>query len=83
MVTYQHTQTQTFVYKDTCGNTGAYIVPLLPHIYCTVHHKATQMAVSVVTTLKVIWDQPSDQNAMECAELIFMQHDNTRQQTRY
>ena len=81
MATYQHTQKQKFMYRDTCGNTGAHAVPLSPQIYCTIHHKAPQLVVSALTTLKVIWDQPSDQNTVEYAELILMQHDSTRPHT--
>ena len=33
---------------------GTQVHTLSPQIYCTVHHKAMQLAVSVVTTLKVI-----------------------------
>jgi len=81
--TYQPTQTQNFLYKDTCGNTGAQTVWLSPQIYCTICHKAPKLAVSVLTILKVIWDQPPDQNAVECADTILMQHDSTRPHIAY
>lgn len=68
--THQHTKTLKCMYIGTCGNTGACCVLLSPQLYFTVHHRAPQLAMSVITTFRVIWDQPSDQNAMDCAELL-------------
>jgi hypothetical protein len=99
MVTDHHTQTQIFMNKGIFGNTGAHIVLLSPQFYCTVYHRAPQLAVSVVTNLKIIWGQPSDQNAVNCAELlscccmtalghimhtsVLLQHDSTGPHTAY
>ena len=58
------------MYRGTSGRTSANTVLLSPQLYYTVYHRAPQLAVSVVTNLKVIWDQPSDQNAVNCAELL-------------
>jgi hypothetical protein len=68
--TYQHTKTLKFMYTGTCGNIGAHSALLSPQLYWTIHRRAPQLAVSVITTFRVIWDQPSDQNAMDCAELL-------------
>jgi hypothetical protein len=64
-----HTNTNIYVQRHL-WNIGAHIVLLSPQLYCTVYHGATQLAVSVVTTLKLIWGQPSDQIAVNCAELL-------------
>jgi hypothetical protein len=92
-------QNTIFMYKGTSGRTGANTVLLSPHLYYTANHRATQLEVSVVINLKVIWDQPSDQNIVNTAELlscynmialghilhtsVLLQHDTTRPHIAY
>ena len=60
--------------QSTFGNTGTHTVPLSPQIYFTVHHKAPQLAVSVVTILRL-------KCCGLCRTLVLLLHDSTRPNT--